>query len=457
MKVQSLYFSEFEAVSAKQWKQKIQMELKGLDYNDTLVWESLEGIKVKPFYDAEDLQNAYHIPVKEKSFQIRETIYVKEVAISNTNAKEKFSKGAQIIRFVIPNYETSLTDLFHEITYQTIVIKPLFLDASFIENCLELGKKQNISISFEMDAIGHLMEDGNWFVNQKKDFEALEKISFLVNTSFLCIQNRLLQNAGANCIQQITYGILHLAVYWEKGISLHQNITWEVGIGSNYFFEIAKLRSIQLLFENTKVLYGASANLQLVAIPSTRNKTIYDYNVNMLRTTNECMSAIIGRAHVVENLPYDAIYHKNNSFGDRIARNQLLIMKHEAYLDQNLNAADGSYFIENITKQMVDKSLELVHKIDAEGGLITQLVEGTIQRKIKENANKEQEWLDTGKFVLIGTTKYPNPKDQMKNDLELYPFVKQNPRKTLIAPIIPRRLAEGIEQNRLEKENTNNT
>jgi methylmalonyl-CoA mutase len=98
----------------------------------------------------------------------------------------------------------------------------------------------------------------------------------------------------------------------------------------------------------------------------------------------------------------------------------------------------------------------LVHKIDAEGGLISQLIEGTIQRKIKESADKEQEWLDTGKLVLIGTTKYPNPKDQMKNDLELYPFVKQNPRKTLVVPIIPRRLAEAIEQNRLEKENTTN-
>jgi methylmalonyl-CoA mutase len=456
MKDESLNFSEFEAVSAKQWKQKIQMELKGLDYNDTLVWESLEGIKVKPFYDAEDLQDTYQITVKEKAFQIRETIYVKEVTISNANAKEKLSNGTQIIRFIIPNQEVSLNDLFHEITNQTIVVKPFFLDASFFENCVRIAKKQNIFISFEMDAIGQLMEDGNWFANQKQDFDALEKISSLVNSPFLCIQNRLLQNAGANCIQQIAYGILHLALYWEKGISLHQNITWEVGIGSNYFFEIAKLRSIRLLFENTKALYGASANLQLVAIPSTRNKTIYDYNVNMLRTTNECMSAIIGGAHVVENLPYDAIYHKNNAFGDRIARNQLLIMKHEAYLDQNFNGADGSYFIENITKQMIDKSIELVHKIDAEGGLISQLIEGTIQRKIKESADKEQEWLDTGKLVLIGTTKYPNPKDQMKNDLELYPFVKQNPRKTLVVPIIPRRLAEAIEQNRLEKENTTN-
>lgn len=452
MKADSLHFQEFEAVSAKQWKQKIQMELKGLDYNDSLVWESLEGIKVKPFYDAEDLPGTYSIPVKKNAFQIRETIYVKEVSLSNANAKEKIAAGTNVIRFIIPTKEVSAEKLFDHLFNQAIVIKPLFLDHSFVEKCLELGKKQKLSIAFEIDPIGQLLEDGNWFQNQTKDMEELQNISTLSNTPFLAIQNRLIQNAGANMVQQIAYGILHLSNYWEQGISLHQNITWEVGIGSNYFFEIAKLRSIQLLFESTKALYGATSELQLVAIPSTRNKTIYDYNVNMLRTTNECMSAILGGATVVENLSYDAIYHKNNPFGDRIARNQLLIMKHEAYLDQNRNPADGSYYIESITKQLADKALELILKIDQEGGLITQLIEGTIQRKIKESADKEQEWLDTGKLVLIGTTKYPNAQDRMKDDLELYPFVKQNPRKTLIVPLIPKRLSETIEQERLEKE-----
>jgi methylmalonyl-CoA mutase len=84
--------------------------------------------------------------------------------------------------------------------------------------------------------------------------------------------------------------------------------------------------------------------------------------------------------------------------------------------------------------------------------LITQLIEGTIQRKINESAQKEQELFDTGKEVLIGTNKYPNQNDRMKNELELFPFVKQNARKTLITPIIEKRLAEKIEQERLAQE-----
>jgi methylmalonyl-CoA mutase len=164
------------------------------------------------------------------------------------------------------------------------------------------------------------------------------------------------------------------------------------------------------------------------------------------------MSAILGGANVVANLPYDALYHKDNEFGDRIARNQLLVLKHESYFDKVNNPADGAYYIENLTQQLAEKALELFKDIEKNGGLITQLMEGTIQRKINESANKEQELFDSGKEILLGTNKYPNKNDSMKNDLELYPFVKQNPRKTLITPIIEKRLAEKLEQERLASE-----
>jgi methylmalonyl-CoA mutase len=164
------------------------------------------------------------------------------------------------------------------------------------------------------------------------------------------------------------------------------------------------------------------------------------------------MSAIIGGANFIANLPYDALYHKDNEFGDRIARNQLLILKHESYFDKVNNSADGSYFIESLTEQLAEKALILFKEIEEKGGFITQLMEGNIQKKISESAAKEQELFDTGKEILLGTNKYPNKNDKMKHDLELYPFVKQNPRKTLITPIIEKRLAEKLEQERLKNE-----
>jgi methylmalonyl-CoA mutase len=225
-----------------------------------------------------------------------------------------------------------------------------------------------------------------------------------------------------------------------------------VTVGTNYFFEIAKLRALRLLFKTLATEYNHNFDCHINATPTKRNKTLYDYNVNMLRTTTECMSAILGGADAVANLPYDALYHKDNEFGDRISRNQLLILKHESYFDKVNNPADGAYYIETLTVQLAEKALELFKDIERNGGLISQLIDGTIQRKINESGQKEQEFFDSGKEVLLGTNKYPNKNDQMKNDLELYPFVKQNARKTLITPIIEKRLAEKVEQERLSQE-----
>jgi len=209
---------------------------------------------------------------------------------------------------------------------------------------------------------------------------------------------------------------------------------------------------LRLLWKTLASEYDMPEDCIIFATPTKRNKTLYDYNTNMLRTTTESMSAILGGANTVCNLPYDAIYHKDNEFGERIARNQLLVLKHESYFDTVENPVDGNYYVETITQQLAEKALELFKDIEANGGFLKQLKEGIIQKKIKENAAKEQHQFDKGELILLGTNKHPNPNDKMKNELELYPFVKKNPIKTLIEPIIEKRLAEVVEQKRLENE-----
>jgi len=270
---------------------------------------------------------------------------------------------------------------------------------------------------------------------------------------FLSINSALYQNAGANMVQQIAYTLAHANEYFNRVQNFNKEVTLQVAVGTNYFFEIAKLRALRLLFNTLAKEYHPEIRCHILATPTKRNKTLYDYNVNMLRTTTECMSAILGGADAVSNLAYDALYHKDNEFGDRISRNQLLVLKHESYFDIVNNPADGAYYIESLTEQLVEKALLLFKDIEANGGFITQLIEGTIQRKIKESAEKEQELFDSGKEILLGTNKYPNKEDRMSHDLELFPFVKNNPRKTLITPIIEKRLAEKMEQERLETEN----
>jgi methylmalonyl-CoA mutase len=447
-------FSEFEPISAKQWKQQIQFELNGADYNETLVWESLEGIKVKPFYHNDEIEINLNAIVPTKPFAIVQNIFVHDVKKSNVRALETLQRGAESIRFTIESEPISIKELMQNLPLGNVnyYFNIPFLSVEFVRKIEEFSTKNNTHFFIQVDPIGQLAKDGNWFENLEKDFEKLNTIASKITVPFLTISSVIYQNAGANIVQQLAYTLAQVNEYFNRISAINQPITIEVAVGTNYFFEIAKLRALRILFNTLATEYNHNFDCHIIATPTKRNKTLYDYNVNMLRTTTECMSAILGGANAVANLPYDALYHKDNEFGDRISRNQLLILKHESYFDKVNNPADGTYYIETLTEQLAEKALELFKDIEKNGGLISQLIDGTIQRKINESAQKEQELFDSGKEVLLGTNKYPNKNDQMKNDLELYPFVKQNSRKTLITPIIEKRLAEKVEQERLSQE-----
>lgn len=447
-------FSDFDAVSSKQWKQQIQYELKGADYNETLVWESPEGIKVKPFYHNDETAVNLDAITPSKPFAIVQNIFVHDVQKSNARALETLQRGAESVRFTLENDAISIKELMQNLPLENVnyYFNLPFLSVEFSNKINDFTTKSKANIFIQNDPIGQLVKDGNWFENLEKDFEKLNTITSKTAVPFLTISSGIYQNAGANIVQQLAYTLAHANEYFNRISAINQPITIEVAVGTNYFFEIAKLRALRILFNSLASEYNQNFDCHIIATPTKRNKTLYDYNVNMLRTTTECMSAILGGADAIANLAYDAIYHKDNEFGDRISRNQLLVLKHESYFDKVNNPADGAYYIETLTEQLAEKALELFKDIEKNGGLISQLIDGTIQRKINESAQKEQELFDSGKEVLLGTNKYPNKNDQMKNDLELYPFVKQNARKTLITPIIEKRLAEKLEQERLASE-----
>lgn len=448
-------FEGFDPVVSKQWKQQIQFELKGADYNETLVWESPEGIKVKPFYHIDEFKGGAAVSTKASQFKICQNIFVHDVEKSAGRALSTLKRGAEALRFTIEEENTNVEKLLSELPLGSVPVyfHLNFLSGDFIKRIDAIAKNRNATIYVQLDPIGRLAKDGNWFGNLDKDFDTLNTISIACsNIHFIGVDSSLYQNAGANIVQQIAYTLAHANEYFNRIATINKPMVIQVAVGTNYFFEIAKLRAIRVLYSLIAKEYDHNFDCHIIATPTKRNKTFYDYNVNMLRTTTECMSAILGGADTVANLAYDAIYHKDNEFGDRIARNQLLVLKNESYLDKVNNPADGAYYIEELTQQLAERALALFKDIEANGGFITQLIEGTIQRKIQESAAKEQELFDNGKEILLGTNKYPNKNDKMSHELELYPFVKNNPRKTLVTPIIEKRLAEKTEQERLEEE-----
>ncbi|MBZ4033144.1 methylmalonyl-CoA mutase subunit beta [Flavobacterium sp. 17A] len=449
-------FDDFNPISSKQWKQKIQFELDGADYNQTVIWNSPEDIQVKPFYHIDEFTKAANVNTQASDFKICQNIFVFDVEKSIERALNTLERGAESLRFTIENDKIDIEKLLNNLPLEnkTVYFNFNFISIDFVKklDTISIQKKANFYCNF--DPIGQLAKDGNWFTtSEKNNFETLDLLlKNTTNLNLLSVDLGLYQNAGANITQQIGYSLAHANEYLNRFSENAKSIIFQVSVGTNYFFEIAKLRALRMLFDLIAAEYNSNIECHLLATPTKRNKTIYDYNVNMLRTTTECMSAILGGADAIANLPYDALYHKDNEFGDRIARNQLLILKHESYFDKVNNPADGSYYIESLTMQLAEKALALFKDIEANGGFLKLLNDGTIKKKIQESANKEQELFDSKKEILLGTNKYPNKEDRMKHDLELFPFVKIKPRKTLITPIIEKRLAEKMEQERLELE-----
>jgi methylmalonyl-CoA mutase len=446
-------FDEFASVSSKQWKQKIQVDLKGADYNKTLLSHTLEGITIKPFYHSDNFRKL-DIHENNSEFQICQTIFIHDEKVANFLAKDALKRGANSIQF-IANKPFELKTVLDGLNTTTLFFQFLFLDLDFILKLLKSKKKQIFFVN--IDLIGNLIKTGNWFFNKKKDHEILRSILQKESDQicFLGVDAAQYQNAGANVVQQVAYALSHANEYLnfisEHKINSVKKINFSFGIGSNYFFEIGKLRAFRYLWNQLLKEYNLSIEINIFVQPTFRNKTLYDYNVNMLRTTSENMSGILGGADTISNISYDTLFHKKNEFGERIARNQLIILKEESNIKSE-SFTKGSYYIEDLTYEIAEKALQIFKDIEKNGGFVKQIFKGTIQRKINENAQKEQDMFDTGKLVLLGTNKYPNEKDKMNNDLEIYPFLKVKKKETEIQPIIAKRLSEKLEKERIEKE-----
>ncbi len=446
-------FEEFPSVSSKQWKQKIQFDLKGVDYNKTLLTHTLEGITIKPFYHADSFKQI-DIPPTPDEFKICQSIFISNEKTANFLAKDAIKRGANSILF-ISNKAFDSKIILEGLHVASIYFQLSFLDLKFILKLVNSNKESTLFLN--IDLIGNLAKTGNWFFNNQKDHKILKEILQInnSNTHVFGVDVSIYQNAGTNTVQQVAYALAHANEYLnfinENRIDSVKMIPFIFSMGSNYFFEISKLRAFRYLWNLLLKKYKFEIEANIFAQPTLRNKTLFDPHVNMLRTTSENMSAILGGSNTINNFSFDAVFRKKNEFGERIARNQLIILKEESKI-KNGNLAKGSYYIEDLTYEIAEKALHIFKDIEKNGGFVKQLFKGSIQRKINENAQKEQDLFDTGKLVLVGTNKYPDLKEKIGDDLEIYPFLKRKKKQTEIQPVLAKRLAEKVEKERIKKE-----
>jgi methylmalonyl-CoA mutase len=157
-----------------------------------------------------------------------------------------------------------------------------------------------------------------------------------------------------------------------------------------------------------------AAQTHIQATSGYWNKTIYDPYVNMLRTTTEMMSAILGGADTVSPLPFDSVFTAPDDFSERIARNLPLILQEESYFNKVVDPAAGSYYIENITRKLIDKAWQLFLETEENGGYYASFKKGVVRQKIVSEARIKDHEIATRKRSIIGVTQYPNVNEHLE-------------------------------------------
>ena len=241
-----------------------------------------------------------------------------------------------------------------------------------------------------------------------------------------------LSNGGAYIAQELGYALAwgneYLSSLVEAGVDTSlaaKKIKFSFGVSGNYFMEIAKFRAARLLWANIVDAYQpackkddckstvngickCAAKMRIHAETSTFNKTIFDANVNMLRTQTEAMSATLGGVNSLTVLSYDSIYKPTDEFSERIARNQQLLLKEECHFDKVADPAAGSYYIETLTNEIAAQAWKLFLDVEDNGGFFAAVTSGSVQQAVKATAAARLKAVSSRREVLLGTNQFPN-------------------------------------------------
>ena len=400
-------FSEFKPVSAAGWKQQIIKDLKGAPY-ENLVWHNQNGFDVEPFYTGDDAREAEPV-FTHSTWEIVEEIAVQDERAANAKALRALASGASGLHFILSR-KPNLNALLEGISIRHIELSFIlrYHDRDFrarFHSYLDYhgvgANEVNGSVCF--DPLSHLAQAGNWFSSEEADMDW--------NNTW--INAWIYQNAGATQSFELACALAHAHEYLHRSASASK-YRFSLSIGSDFFGEIAKLRALRKLWRLVAGGYKANETISIHACNSHLNLSHLDAYNNMLRTTTEAMSAILGGCNSLTLEAYNKAFGRTNDFSERIARNQQLILREESYFDKIGDAAAGSYYIEWLTDALAGKAWEEFKAIEARGGLIACLRAGFIQQTIKSQAEQLIEAFRNEKLVLVGVNKFRNKQERVK-------------------------------------------
>ncbi|MCP4298078.1 MAG: methylmalonyl-CoA mutase [Proteobacteria bacterium] len=466
---------DFPKHTKKEWRELIDKQLKGASFEKKLITKTPEQILLQPIYHQQDGKTFSESLSSPGSFPFtrganpagnrvqpskisQEFLYPTPQDV-NQAIRHDSQKGLQEIRLILDEAgkqgldpESAKTGLVgldgtsiatkkdFEYLFKGVDLSELsfqFQPGQSSSACLSLFISYLKSTSFELkdlmgsivfDPIGVLVAGGE--SNYSIDY-ALDEMAGLVNWSrdntpqfrVIGIDSRVYSESGASAVQELAYAfgtaVTYIRGLLDRGMNIDDvasSITFTFSAGADFFMEVGKFRAARSIWAQIIEAFGGlsdSRKLSFSVVTSNWNKTTHDPHVNMLRSTTEALSAMMGGCDSLSVSPFDMITGLPDKFSRRIARNSQEVIQKESHVDKVIDPAGGSWFIENLTEELASNAWETFQNIEKKGGILEAIKAGDIQSDVKGLSTSRKKAVAQRERVIVGTNMFANLEEEI--------------------------------------------
>jgi methylmalonyl-CoA mutase len=455
--------SEFPAISTEAWRDQVVTDLKGADFERRLVTTNLDGVRVRPFYRAEDVPQEAHPQKREGGWRFREEIREPDLETANRHLHRALDRGADDVSILSypsgPAPQTlsdmaalmdGLWDRGAKIHWQCGPLSAHLLAMFICEARVRDVDLKSLEGSTDLDPImdrcaGWIDADlGTW---EEQTLLRIQDIAdHLPKYGLLCIRGALFEKAGASIGQELGWSLALLNEYLiavrsaldegrlripgfdtvESALAeVVRRTEVRVGVGTSYFFEVAKLRALRALLSSLLASHGVRDVLPTIhATATSSNKTVYDATNNLLRGTVEAMAMAVGGADSITVAAYDQAYHTPDEFSEHLARNTHSLLASEAHIDAVADPLAGSYTVEWLTEAYADRAWAILQEIESAGGFVEVWQSGKIESELESVRQTRSQQVRTRRRVIVGTTAFGNARERRLKDVDTKPAAR---------------------------------
>ncbi len=474
--------TDFDRKSLSDWEALASKDMKGADLSQ-LVWQTPEGIAVKPLYTAEDLAGMEHLDslpgfapylrgpratmYAHRPWTIRQYAGFSTAEDSNKFYRANLAAGQMGLSVAFDlathrGYDSDHPRVVGDVGKAGVAIdsvedmKILFdgipLDkmsvsmtmngavlpvlAGYIVAAEEQGVSQDkLSGTIQNDILKEFMVRNTYIYPPEPSMRIVADIieytaKYMPKFNSISISGYHMQEAGATAVQELAFtladGLDYVRAALAKGLAVDEfapRLSFFFAIGMNFFMEVSKLRAARVLWAKLMKQFDPKNPLSLALRTHCQTSgvslTEKDPYNNVIRTTIEAMAAVLGGTQSLHTNALDEAIALPTPFSARIARNTQLVIAEETGIPNVVDPLGGSYYVESLTASLVAEAEKLIAEVEGLGGMTKAVETGMPKMRIEEAAALKQARIDRGEEVVVGVNKYQPKEDSVVEILDV--------------------------------------